>query len=230
MAKAENTVKKIPRKHLFSVQHFRSLACIYGEGQKQPSERAHMKGRFIVKKTISLMLALASISSMGVSAMAANDTGEPMVIAPAPSVVATAQRQFVVNGKAMQLDSCTTENGTLMVPVRALAEALGFKGEVNINNGEMQCDLRIGEENYFVYTAIKDAVGMSAPFTLGSAPVLKDDKTYVPVKLFVPLFGNNDAAVQITDTTVTIDKDAESGDFTEIPSPLTEHADIAAVK
>ena len=61
-----------------------------------------------MKKTISLMLALASISSMGVSAMAANDTGEPMVIAPAPSVVATAQRQFVVNGKAMQLDSYTT--------------------------------------------------------------------------------------------------------------------------
>ena len=209
MAKAENTVKKISQKNLCSVQHFRSLTCIYGEGQKQPPERAHMKGRFIMKKTISLMLALASISSMGVSAMAANDTGEPMVIAPAPSVVATAQRQFVVNGKAMQLDSYTTENGTLMVPVRALAEALGFKvtwnnGEVNINDGEMQCDLRIGEENYFVYTAIKDVIGMSAPFTLGSAPVLKNDKTYVPVKLFVPLFGNNDAAVQITDTLPSI--------------------------
>lgn len=134
----------------------------------------------------------------------------------------------------MQLDSYTTENGTLMVPVRALAEALGFKvtwnnGEVNINDGEMQCDLRIGEENYFVYTAIKDAIGMSAPFTLGSAPVLKNDKTYVPVKLFVPLFGNNDAAVQITDTTVTIDKDAESGDSTEIPNPLTKHEDIASL-
>ena len=151
MAKAENTVKKFSQKNLCSVQHFRSLTCIYGEGQKQSPERAHMKGRFIMKKTISLMLALASISSMGVSAMAANDTGEPMVIAPAPSVVATAQRQFVVNGKAMQLDSYTTENGTLMVPVRALAEALGFKviwnnGEVNINDGEMQCDLRIGED------------------------------------------------------------------------------------
>ena len=86
MVKAENTVKKISQKNLCSVQHFRSLACIYGAGQKQPPERAHMKGRFIMKKTISLMLALASISSMGVSAMAANDTDEPMVIAPAPSV------------------------------------------------------------------------------------------------------------------------------------------------
>ena len=188
-----------------------------------------------MKRTISLMLALASVGSMGVSAMAANDTDNTMVISPAPSVVAEAQRQFIVNGKPMALDSYTTENGTLMVPVRALGEALGFtvtwnNFSVNINNGEMQSDLRIGEENYFVYTAIKDAVGMSAPFTLGSAPVLKNDKTYVPVKLFVPLIGNNDAAVQITDTTVTIDRDAESGDFTEIPNPLTEHEDIAAVK
>ncbi len=188
-----------------------------------------------MKKTISLMLALASISSMGVSAMAANDTAEPMVIAPAPSVVATAQRQFVVNGKAMQLDSYTTENGTVMVPVRAIAEALGFKvtwnnGAVNINDGEMQCDLRIGDKQYVVYTAIEDAVGMSAPFTLGSEPILKDDKTYVPVKLFVALFGNNDAAVQITDTTVTISKDAASGDAVEIPNPLTGYEDIAALE
>lgn len=191
-----------------------------------------------MKRTISLMLALASVGSMGVSAMAANDTDNTMVISPAPSVVAEAQRQFIVNGKPMALDSYTTENGTLMVPVRALGEALGFtvtwnNFSVNINNGEMQSDLRIGEENYFAYTAIPDAVGMTAPFTLGAAPVLKNDKTYVPVKLFVPLFGNVDETVKITDTTVTIDKNAkadEDGDTAEIPNPLTEHADIASLE
>lgn len=191
-----------------------------------------------MKRTISLMLALASVGSMGVSAMAANDTDNTMVISPAPSVVAEAQRQFIVNGKPMALDSYTTENGTLMVPVRALGEALGFtvtwnNFSVNINNGEMQSDLRIGEENYFAYTAISDAVGMTAPFTLGAAPVLKNDKTYVPVKLFTVLFGNVDETVKITDTTVTIDKNAkadEDGDTAEIPSPLTEHADIASLE
>lgn len=191
-----------------------------------------------MKRTISLMLALASVGSMGVSAMAANDTDNTMVISPAPSVVAEAQRQFIVNGKSMALDSYTTENGTLMVPVRVLGEALGFtvtwnNFSVNINNGEMQSDLRIGEENYFAYTAIPDAVGMTAPFTLGAAPVLKNDKTYVPVKLFTVLFGNVDETVKITDTTVTIDKNAkadEDGDTAEIPSPLTEHADIASLE
>lgn len=191
-----------------------------------------------MKRTLSLMLALAAVGSMGVSAMAANDTDNTMVISPAPSVVAEAQRQFIVNGKPMALDSYTTENGTLMVPVRALGEALGFtvtwnNFSVNINNGEMQSDLRIGEENYFAYTAIPDAVGMTAPFTLGAAPVLKNDKTYVPVKLFTVLFGNVDETVKITDTTVTIDKNAkadEDGDTAEIPNPLTEHADIASLE
>ena len=168
-----------------------------------------------MKKTISLMLALASISSMGVSAMAANDTGEPMVIAPAPSVVATAQRQFVVNGKAMQLDSYTTENGTLMVPVRALAEALGFKvtwnnGEVNINDGEMQCDLRIGEENYFVYTAIKDAIGMSAPFTLGSAPFGYAETFYLS-RRSLTLLASLRFSASIRQTLDEIDRDAFQG-------------------
>jgi len=37
------------------------------------------------------MLAPASVGSMGVSAMAANDTDNTMVISPAPSVVAEAQ-------------------------------------------------------------------------------------------------------------------------------------------
>ena len=102
------------------------------------------------------------------------------------------------------------------------AEALGFKviwnnGEVNINDGEMQCDLRIGEENYFVYTAIKDAIGMSAPFTRLRAGAQRTTRPMYRSVSLVPLFGNNDAAVQITDTTVTIDKDAESGDSTETP-------------
>lgn len=44
-----------------------------------------------MKRTISLMLALASVGSMGVSAMAENDTDNTMVISPAPSVVAEAQ-------------------------------------------------------------------------------------------------------------------------------------------
>ena len=133
-----------------------------------------------MKRTISLMLALASVGSMGVSAIAANDTDNTMVISPAPSVVAEAQRQFIVNGKPMALDSYTTENGTLMVPVRALGEALGFtvtwnNFSVNINNGEMQSDLRIGRgEGLTILSGVFYALHIiaTASAARGCSPVL----------------------------------------------------------
>ena len=49
-----------------------------------------MKERIYYEKNASLMLALAPVGSMGVSAMAANDTDNTMVISP-ETVVAEAQ-------------------------------------------------------------------------------------------------------------------------------------------
>ena len=187
-----------------------------------------------MKKTISLMMALAVAGSMAAPAMAAND--EPMVIAPAPNAQSQqAQMKIVVKGKTIPMQSITV-NGCTMVPVRAIAEALGFKvtwnnadRSVNINNGEMQSDLHIGDNHYVVYTAIDGAVGMSAPFSLGSAPILKDSTTYVPIDLFVPLFGNDPATVKTSGDTITIDPDAktEDGDATQIPNPLSGHESLA---
>ncbi len=77
-----------------------------------------------MKKTVSMMLALTMVGTMGVSALAAND--EPMVIAPAPSVTQKAAMQVVVKGKAIPMDAYT-KDGTVMVPLRAISEALGFK-------------------------------------------------------------------------------------------------------
>lgn len=185
-----------------------------------------------MKKTVSMMLALTMVGTMGVSALAAND--EPMVIAPAPSVTQKAAMQVVVKGKAIPMDAYT-KDGTVMVPLRAISEALGFKvtwnndeRAVNISDGTMQSDLTIGENLYQVYTAVEGMTGMSAPFSLGSAPVLVGSKTYVPAELFVPLFGNDPATVVVKDNTVTIDSDAASeDDSVQLPNPLTEHTSLA---
>lgn len=143
--------------------------------------------------------------------------------------------KIAVKGKTVPVQSISV-NGCTMVPVRAVAEALGFKvtwnstdRSVNINNGEMQSDLRIGENRYIVYTAVENMVGMSAPFELGSAPILKNGTTYVPVDLFVPLFGNDPATVKVSGDTITIDPDAKTtdGDASQIPNPLTGHESLA---
>ncbi len=188
-----------------------------------------------MKKTISLMMALAVAGSMAAPAMAAND--EPMVIAPAPSTTQQAQMKIAVKGQTTALQSITV-NGCTMAPVRAICEALGFKvtwnadRSININNGEMQSDLRIGDNSYVVYTAVDGMSGMSAPFTLGSAPIIKNNTTYVPIDLFVPLFGNDPAVVQVNGDTIQIDPDAktEDGDSAQIPNPLTGHESLAELE
>lgn len=186
-----------------------------------------------MKKTISMMMALAVAGTMAAPAMAVND--EPMVIAPAPNAQSQqAQMKIVVNGKTMPVQTISV-NGCTMAPVRAIAEALGFKvtwnadRSININNGEMQSDLRIGDNSYVVYTAVEGMAGMSAPFSLGSAPIIKNNTTYVPIDLFVPLFGNDPATVKTSGDTITINPDAktEDGDSSQILNLLTAHDSLA---
>lgn len=186
-----------------------------------------------MKKTISMLLALAVAGTMAAPAMAVND--EPMVIAPAPNTQSQqAQMKIVVKGKTMPVQTISV-NGCTMAPVRAICEALGFKvtwnadRSININNGEMQSDLRIGDNSYVVYTAVEGMAGMSAPFSLGSAPIIKNDTAYVPIDLFVPLFGNDPATVKTSGDTITINPDAktEDGDSSQIPNLLTAHDSLA---
>lgn len=186
-----------------------------------------------MKKTISMMMALAVAGTMAAPAMAVND--EPMVIAPAPNTRSQqAQMKIVIKGKTMPVQTISV-NGCTMAPVRAIAEALGFKvtwnadRSININNGKMQSDLRIGDNSYVVYTAVEGMAGMSAPFELGSAPVIKNNTAYVPIDLFVPLFGNDPATVKTSGDTITINPDAktEDGDSSQIPNPLTGHESLA---
>lgn len=186
-----------------------------------------------MKKTISMLLALAVAGTMAAPAMAVNN--EPMVIAPAPNTQSQqAQMKIVVKGKTMSVQTISV-NGCTMAPVRAIAEALGFKvtwnadRSININNGKMQSDLRIGDNSYVVYTAVEGMAGMSAPFSLGSAPIIKNNTAYVPIDLFVPLFGNDPATVKTSGDTITINPDAktEDGDSSQIPNLLTAHDSLA---
>ena len=186
-----------------------------------------------MKKTISMMMALAVAGTMAAPAMAVND--EPMVIAPAPNAQSQqAQMKIVIKGQTTSLQTISV-NGCTMAPVRAVCEALGFKvtwnadRSININNGKMQSDLRIGDNSYVVYTAVEGMAGMSAPFSLGSAPIIKNNTAYVPIDLFVPLFGNDPATVKTSGDTITINPDAktEDGDSSQIPNPLTSYESLA---
>lgn len=83
------------------------------------------------------------------------------------------------------------ENNTLMVPLREIAETLGFTVEwdgatksIMLNSG--MYSLKIGENAY--------GVGKMIPEALNAAPVIKDDDlTYVPVEYFTEILEANDS-------------------------------------
>lgn len=132
-----------------------------------------------------------------------------------------------INGKAA--------NGEVLVlvPLRETAEQLGFKvsynkGTILVDDGIMHTNLTIGENSYQVVTSNPDLVGMSAPFSLSSAPVMTNGKTYVPIELFVPLTGNDSSIIKTDGSAISISKKADTkNEDVQIPNPLTEHETLA---
>ncbi len=112
---------------------------------------------------------------------------------------ATATKLFIQN-KAMELSQkpLIDKNGLLMIPLRAVAEELGFKVTWNNNersvfldNSLVNTTLKIGEDAY--YKASSQALGLTQSFQLGEAPVIIGNTTYVPASLFNLLYSDNNA-------------------------------------
>lgn len=160
---------------------------------------------------------------------------KPMVIAAAATMAfsttafagTSSPYSLNINGKA------ANEEVLVLVPLRETAEQLGFKvsynkGTILVDDGIMHTNLTIGENSYQVVTSNPDLVGMSAPFSLSSAPVMTNGKTYVPIELFVPLTGNDSSIIKTDGSAISISKKADTkNEDVQIPNPLTEHETLA---
>jgi hypothetical protein len=99
----------------------------------------------------------------------------------------------VVNNKKIEAPAAyVNEKGTVMVPIRAIAEALGY--DVIWNNEQRSIELgnkgisfKIGEDSYLYLK--------TAPIQLGTAPEIKEGSTYVPISYFRDVLRMNNAYV-----------------------------------
>ena len=160
---------------------------------------------------------------------------KPMVIAAAATMAFSATAfagtsspySLNINGKA------ANEEVLVLVPLRETAEQLGFKvsynkGTILVDDGIMHTNLTIGENTYQVVTSNPDLIGMSAPFSLSSAPVMTNGKNQVPIELFVPLTGNDSSIIKTDGSAISISKKADTkNEDVQIPNPLTEHETLA---
>ena len=124
-----------------------------------------------------------------------------MLLSSASAFAIVGQYEIVVNGKATRA-MAVMDDGTLMVPMKAVCKALGYKitykssdKAYHIENGTNACDIAMDSSVYTVY-AVNGMAGTTSPTDLGSEPKLISGTTYIPAELIKVLLGNSSSALK----------------------------------
>jgi len=99
-----------------------------------------------------------------------------------------ADYNITVNGSPIESPAPFEKDGVMMIPLRALAEALGFNVEWQ---GETSTIILTKGPVYITMNALKDGYTFSktAPMLLGTAPILDSGVTFVPSQFVVDVLG-----------------------------------------
>ena len=154
-----------------------------------------------IKKSIALGMAISMLGS--VSAIA--------------GTTASVAKNITVNGDKITA-TAITQDGKTLLPVRAVATALGLNVEWNAEQKSVVL------EDLPLYVTFRTGVdgytfAKTAPMPLGQAPIIIDSVTYVPVELFSDILAYT---VDDTDNGIVIfDETEESSTVTEDSTETT---------
>lgn len=184
-----------------------------------------------MKKWIASALCAVMALSLSAAAFAAKPAGISPTAAEAPADAAQTPAEDPQPGYALQIDGKDAGvRACVMVPLRAVAEKLGFQvtwngdGTILLDDGSMHSTVTIGKDLYQVTTSIPDMAGMSAPFSLGVPPCVVSGVTYVPLGLFDALLGSQEGAVTMENGVIHLDTDPlNKSSNTQISNPFAEH-------
>lgn len=177
-----------------------------------------------MKKWIVSALGAAMTLSLTTAAFAS----EPLLGSPVPVGASRGGYALQIDGEDTGVRAC------IMVPLRSVAEKLGFEvvwngdGTIFLDDGIMHSTVTLGEDLYQVTTSVEGMLGMSAPFSLGMAPCAVDGVTYVPLGLFDALLGSMQGAVTMEDGVIRLDTDPlNMGCGVQLPNPFAEYETLA---
>ena len=173
-----------------------------------------------MKKFLAGMLSLTLLAAMALPALASGDN------APA------AAEETAATGYAVEIDGVDSGvRAQVVVPLRAVAEKLGFtvawdNGVVTVTGPERYAEITIGADEYFAAPTVEGMAGASL-FSLGCAPYVFNDATYVPVELFDALLGCKEGTVTLEGNVIHFNTDPSSMSAVQLPSPFTSHTKLA---
>ena len=176
-----------------------------------------------MKKLIASALCTVIALSLTAAAFAAEpaDAVQSQAEDPQPGCV------LRIDGKDTGVRAC------VMVPLRAVAEKLGFTvtwnedGTILLDDGSMHSAVTLGEDRYQVTTSSPDLVGMSAPFSLGVPPYTVNGTAYVPLGLFDALLGSRQGAVTMENGEICLHTNPLNEDNSvQIPNPFAEYESL----
>ena len=197
-----------------------------------------------MKKNIITSIILSAVIASTSAVFASKN--EPILTAPVPAEneIITGTPQITVNGEAVDLSTTNLSqyifsvNENVMVPVRAVAEKMGFtvdwngeKQSVTVGNDSWEVVLQIGADSYYGVTKIKDAVGMTALQSYGAAPQIVENTTFVPAKMFELIDYKCSTIGQFVNFEPNYHSENEDiSNPVQIPNPFVSYEDISTAK
>lgn len=149
--------------------------------------------RFLINEESSNITGM--LPEVGDTFIAYYDMALPVIMIYPPQYTAVAfaanldKIEYVINGEKIEAPAPYIEDFTVMVPARAICEALGYT--VNWNPEDNAAEIGTGIR----FTIGKDyyTIGRAAPIELGIAPVAVNNRAFVPLSFFRNVINMNNA-------------------------------------
>lgn len=174
---------------------------VYGEGmtQVEPFATRNIVMASDIKEGTRILV-FAEVMTMSLPAMVPADR---IVILPEVTEIVEAPYAVTVNGEEIDAGDAQEvfdKDGMILLPVRAIAEKMGLEVKwnddlkaISVGTTPMGATFNIGENSY--------TKARMMPQTLSSAPVVENERTYVPVDFFTEIL---DAQVSIENGVLNI--------------------------
>lgn len=133
-----------------------------------------------------------------------------LTILAAGAVFAEGTNALSINGQTVEDAQVIQVEGKIFVPVRALCEGLGMDVQWD-NDAEMVTIVKLPVYVTFSPEADGYTFARTAPMLLGSAPFLKNDRTYVPVNFVDEILKQKFEISEQGDVNVTAEVDKSVG-------------------